>query len=87
MDSCLKSVNNCLELFTSCVPKDNNNTSTNNNSSNKKGNDDENSNLTTNNNSTNPPEMNNFFTLLLPVRPKVDDEIRIQAKLKERPKE
>jgi len=70
MDDCLERVNNCLHIFTSCLPKDNNQ-----------------SNSTNLNNYTKSPKMNDFFTLMLPTRPKIDDEIKIKAKLKERPKE
>lgn len=70
MDDCLERVNNCLHIFTSCIPKDNSNNSTNLNNSNKT-----------------PPKMNNYYTLTLPTRPKIDDEIKIKAKLKENPKE
>ncbi|KAG5681779.1 hypothetical protein PVAND_011187 [Polypedilum vanderplanki] len=75
MENCLKTVNNCLDIFTSCIPKDTNNS---NNSTAV--------NNPNNNSSYKLPKMS-YYTLHLPTRPKVDDEIRIKAKLKERPKE
>ena len=71
MEDCLERVNNCLHIFCSCLPKDNNNQS----------------NSTNLNNYTKAPKMNDYFTLMLPTRPKIDDEIKIKAKLKQRPKE
>lgn len=72
MEDCLERVNNCLHIFTSCIPKDNSNSTTNINSPTTK---------------TQPIKMNDYFTLTLPTRPKIDDEIKIKAKLKESPKE
>ncbi|CAG9804778.1 unnamed protein product [Chironomus riparius] len=71
MEDCLERVNNCLHIFTSCLPKDNNNQS----------------NSTNLNNYTKAPKMNDYYTLMLPTRPKIDDEIKIKAKLKHRPTE
>jgi hypothetical protein len=72
MENCLKTVNNCLDIFTSCIPKDTNDSAAVNNPN--------------NNSSYKLPKMS-YYTLHLPTRPKVDDEIRIKAKLKARPKE
>lgn len=80
MTECVKLLNNCLELFTLCKPKDS--SSINNND-------------TTNRNTDNTqvegekliPDMSSLFTLILPTRPKFGDEIRVKAKLKERPKQ
>lgn len=73
MGECLECVNNCLQFLNLCKPKD----STNNTKP-----------STSNDSATKQLiNMNKDFTLLLPTRPKVNDEIRIKAKLKQQPKE
>lgn len=74
MAEILKFLNNCLEIFNLCKPKD---SPTTNNSSNK----------TTDLEGEKLIDMSDYFTLILPSRPKFGDEIRVKAKLKERPKE
>jgi hypothetical protein len=72
MSDFVKLLNNCIEIFNLCKPKD---SSTNNNSTKKP----ESDNLI--------EEMNDYFKLLLPIRPKFGDVIRIKAKLSPEPKE
>lgn len=72
MGDCLERVNNCLQFLNLCKPRE----STNNNQNTTK---DDSSNRLIN--------MSKYYTLVLPTRPKINDEIRIKAKLKERPKE
>lgn len=74
MEDCLESVNNCFKFFTSCKSKD----------TNQDTNQDASIPLQSQNSSRN---MSTFYTLQLPTRPKVNDEIRIKAKLKQHPKE
>lgn len=71
MGDCLERVNNCLQFLNLCKPKEPTN---NNNQS------------STSDVSQKLVNMSKYFTLMLPTRPKVNDEIRIKAKLKERPK-
>lgn len=79
MSELVKLLNNCLELFTLCKPKDS--SSTNNDTSNR------NTDNTQVEGEKLIPDMSDYFTLILPARPKFGDEIRVKAKLKERPKQ
>ena len=71
MAKCLECVNNCLHFLNLCKPKESIN----------------NTKTSSSNDSTKLLNMSKHYTLMLPTRPKPDDEIRIKAKLKDRPKE
>jgi hypothetical protein len=72
MGDCVKLVNNCFEFLNLCKPKD----STNNTNS-----------ASEDSSSQKLIKMSKFYTLVLPTKPKIGDEIRIKAQLKPNPRE